>query len=104
MMGYVKDAKAERVVVTGGEPLMYNQDYLTNQFHKGGIKLFLETSGAYPLTGKWDWICVSPKKFKLPLPGVLMKADELKVIIYNILLYVSFTIFTKRQYLFSLAD
>src|SRR5258706_8192566 len=83
MIAFVKSSKAESVVVTGGEPLMYNLDYLCEQFHAAGIKLFLETSGAYPLTGQWDWICVSPKKFKAPLPDVLQKADELKAIVYN---------------------
>ena len=83
MIGFVKSAKADQVVITGGEPLMYNLDYLCEQLHAAGIKLYIETSGAYPLTGKWDWICVSPKKFKAPLPEVLQKADELKVIVYN---------------------
>ena len=83
MIEWVKKSKAERVVITGGEPLMYNLTYLTEQFRKAGLKLFIETSGAYPLTGAWDWICVSPKKFKAPLPDVLKQADELKVIIYN---------------------
>ncbi len=83
MIGFVKAAKAEHVVVTGGEPLMYNLDHLCEQFRASGIKLFLETSGAYPLTGKWDWICVSPKKFKAPLTEVLKHADELKAIVYN---------------------
>ena len=74
---------AKAVVVTGGEPLIYNLDYLTAGLQKGGIKTFIETSGAYPVTGDWDWICLSPKKFKAPLPEVLAKADELKVVIYN---------------------
>jgi organic radical activating enzyme len=63
------------VVITGGEPLIYNLDYLT--------KTFIETSGAYPLSGKWDWICLSPKKFKGPKPEVSQAAGELKVIIFN---------------------
>src|ERR1700733_6332863 len=50
MIGFVKSTKADRVVVTGGEPLMYNLDYLCEQFHTAGIKLYIETSGAYPLT------------------------------------------------------
>ena len=83
MVKMVKKAKAERVVITGGEPLMHDLSELTNEFRKESIQVFLETSGAYPLTGKWDWICVSPKKFKKPLDAVLKKADELKVIIFN---------------------
>src|SRR3954471_9375225 len=58
MISYAKATNAEHVVVTGGEPLMYDLTELTDQFHKDGIKLFIETSGAYRLTGKWDWICV----------------------------------------------
>jgi len=83
MLGFVKNANAERVVITGGEPLMYDLAVLTKAFNDAGIKTYLETSGAYPLSGTWDWICVSPKKFKAPLNDVLAKADELKVIVYN---------------------
>ena len=71
------------VVVTGGEPLIYNLDYLTAQLQQKGIKTFIETSGAYPLSGHWDWICLSPKKFKAPMLQVSQKAHELKVIIFN---------------------
>src|ERR1051325_3437065 len=70
----------KNVVITGGEPLMYNLDELCEALHKQDFKLWLETSGAYPLSGKWDWVCVSPKKFKAPLEEVLLKADELKVV------------------------
>jgi len=83
MLKMVKDANAKRAVITGGEPLMYDLKELTDVFQKESIKVFLETSGAYPLTGNWDWICVSPKKFKAPLDEVLSKADELKVIVFN---------------------
>jgi 7-carboxy-7-deazaguanine synthase len=83
MVDYVKNEKANRVVVTGGEPLMYDLSGLTDRFHQESVEVFLETSGAYPLTGDWDWICVSPKKFKAPLDAVLAEADELKVIVYN---------------------
>ena len=62
---------------------MYDLTGLTAAFRKESIQIFLETSGAYPLSGKWDWICVSPKKFKKPLDTVLAKADELKVIVFN---------------------
>ncbi len=71
------------VVITGGEPLIYNLDYLTSELQKRGIKTFIETSGAYPLSGYWDWICLSPKKFKAPHLSVLPKAGELKVIVFN---------------------
>lgn len=71
------------VVITGGEPLIYNMDYLTKGLQKHGIKTFIETSGAYPLSGVWDWICLSPKKFKAPLVGITPLAGELKVIIFN---------------------
>ena len=71
------------VVVTGGEPLIYNLDYLTAQLQQKGIKTFIETSGAYPLSGSWDWICLSPKKFKAPVPSIGLAAHELKVIVFN---------------------
>ncbi len=71
------------VVVTGGEPLMYNMEPLTTLLKQHGFKTFLETSGAYPLTGIWDWICLSPKSDKPPLPEIVSRANELKVIIYN---------------------
>ncbi|MCC2544950.1 7-carboxy-7-deazaguanine synthase QueE [Hymenobacter sp. BT175] len=71
------------VVVTGGEPLMHNLTGLTAALHEAGCATWLETSGAYPLSGKWDWICVSPKKFKAPLPEVLLEAHELKVVVFN---------------------
>lgn len=74
---------AKTVVITGGEPLMYDMTSLTGALKEAGIRTFIETSGAYPLTGEWDWICVSPKKFKSPLPSVLRAADELKVIVFN---------------------
>ncbi len=71
------------VVVTGGEPLLYNLDYLTSQLQNKNILTFIETSGAYPLSGNWDWICLSPKKFKSPRPDIAPLANELKVIIFN---------------------
>lgn len=71
------------VVVTGGEPLIYNLDYLTSSLQQRGIKTFIETSGAYPLSGTWDWICLSPKKFKGPLPQISRLAHELKIIVFN---------------------
>ena len=83
LMSEVKKTPAEIVVITGGEPLMYDLDELTNELQHGGFKTHLETSGAYPLSGHWDWICLSPKKFKAPLPEILPKANELKVVIFN---------------------
>ena len=79
----VEKTPAKIVVITGGEPLMHDLSELTKQFQADGFRTHLETSGAYPLTGSWDWICLSPKKFKAPLPGILLKADELKVVIFN---------------------
>ncbi len=73
--------KADSVVVTGGEPTSYDLEYLCSELSEKGIKKFLETSGAYPLTGNWDWICLSPKKRIPPLEEFYKKANELKVII-----------------------
>ena len=77
----VNQSKCNSVVVTGGEPSLYNLDYLCEQLKKYEIKTFVETSGAYPLTGIWDWICLSPKENTPPLNDIFKKADELKVII-----------------------
>ena len=74
---------AQMVVITGGEPLMHNLDHLTAALHKAGLQTNIETSGAYPLSGEWDWICLSPKKFKAPLAEILPLADELKIIVFN---------------------
>lgn len=74
---------AKTVVITGGEPSMWNLDYLTNSLQENQIKTHVETSGAYKLTGKWNWICLSPKKTKLPLEAIYPKAHELKVIVSN---------------------
>jgi organic radical activating enzyme len=71
------------VVITGGEPLMHDLTDLTAALHAAGCQNWIETSGAYPLSGQWDWICVSPKKFKAPLPEVLQQAHELKIIVFN---------------------
>ncbi|MGZ3863215.1 MAG: 7-carboxy-7-deazaguanine synthase QueE [Bacteroidia bacterium] len=79
----VLEAKASAVVVTGGEPLHYNLGPLTKQLKEKNIETFIETSGAYPLTGTWDWICLSPKKTSPPLPEIYNKAHELKMIVFN---------------------
>ena len=75
--------EAKFSVVTGGEPLMYDLFPLTAALKGKNLQTHIETSGAYPLTGNWDWICLSPKKNKLPVFDVYQKANELKVIIYN---------------------
>ena len=74
---------ADTVVVTGGEPLMWNMSLLTQMLKHNNRKVHIETSGAYPLSGEWDWICLSPKKNKLPTQTVYDHAHELKVIIHN---------------------
>ena len=71
------------VVVTGGEPLMYDLSALTDELKSCSFQTHLETSGAYPVSGRWDWICFSPKKFKKPQPDIYRQANELKVVIYN---------------------
>ncbi|MEN8789011.1 MAG: 7-carboxy-7-deazaguanine synthase QueE [Flavobacteriaceae bacterium] len=74
---------ADTVVVTGGEPLTWDMGPLTSGLRMNELKTHIETSGAYPLTGTWDWICLSPKKNKLPVGDIHKKAHELKVIVYN---------------------
>ena len=74
---------SNKVVITGGEPLIYNMNPLTKKLKQLNISTHLETSGAYELTGYWDWICLSPKKNKLPIKNIYSIANELKIIIYN---------------------
>ncbi len=74
---------SRKVVITGGEPFMHNLTSLTTAFKNAGFDIHAETSGAYPYSGTFDWICLSPKKFKEPLPEFLNRANELKIIIYN---------------------
>ena len=74
---------AKLVVITGGEPLMHNLEALTAALQSAGFETNIETSGSHPLSGSWNWICLSPKKFKEPLPGILPLAHELKVVIFN---------------------
>jgi 7-carboxy-7-deazaguanine synthase len=71
------------IVITGGEPTLYNLEKLTKTLQNEGFETNIETSGSSPLTGSWDWICLSPKKFKPPLTEILTKANELKIIIFN---------------------
>ncbi len=70
-------------VITGGEPTLYALDYLCERLHKAGFRTHIETSGAHPLRGSIDWICLSPKKFKAPVDEICERAQELKVVIYN---------------------
>lgn len=79
----VKSSEANIVVITGGEPLMYNLDLLTSSIQAIGKRTHIETAGVYPITGQWDWICFSPKKFKAPLNDFYREADELKIVIYH---------------------
>lgn len=74
---------SQTIVITGGEPLMWDMDPLTQLLKSKGVDTHIETSGAYTLSGIWDWICLSPKKMKLPTPEVYLAANELKVIIFN---------------------
>ncbi|MFZ4400790.1 MAG: 7-carboxy-7-deazaguanine synthase QueE [Bacteroidales bacterium] len=69
------------VIVTGGEPLNYNLNYLCDHLHEKGIKTFLETSGSLPMSGSWDWVCLSPKQNIPPVEGNFLLAGELKIII-----------------------
>lgn len=79
----IKKHPAKIVVVTGGEPLMHDLTELTEQLHEAGLKTHIETSGSSPLSGNWDWITLSPKKFKEPLNEVVYLASELKIVVYN---------------------
>ncbi|HIG90066.1 MAG TPA: 7-carboxy-7-deazaguanine synthase QueE, partial [Flavobacteriaceae bacterium] len=81
----IKDAleHSDTIVITGGEPLMWDMTSLTKGLRNNNKKIHIETSGAYELTGDWDWICLSPKKRKNPVGEIYKKANELKVIIYN---------------------
>ncbi len=71
------------VVITGGEPLMHNLDELTAALQEKGYETNIETSGSSPLSGHWNWICLSPKKFKAPLAEVVPFANELKIVVFN---------------------
>jgi organic radical activating enzyme len=80
----IKDASPYKtIVVTGGEPLTWDMGPVTAGLKGAGLQTHIETSGAYELSGEWDWICLSPKKNKLPLAPIYKVADELKMIVYN---------------------
>jgi len=80
---WVKSTAAEIVVITGGEPAMYDCNSLVDALHSEGYRVHVETSAAYPLQGNYDWVCISPKKFKQPQANEMGKAHELKVIVFN---------------------
>ena len=80
----VLTSPAKAVVVTGGEPLMYSLDYFCQQLKSSGFETYLETSGSHPMTGDWDWVCLSPKKFRPPLEENYIQADEYKVIVQSV--------------------
>lgn len=83
MVQRARKSGTKMVVVTGGEPAMYDLSMLTKSLQQAGVQTNIETSGVYPITGTWDWICFSPKKFKAPDPSVYKQANELKVVVYN---------------------
>ena len=83
LINLVAATPAKLVVITGGEPLMHELTALTTALQTAGFETNIETSGSHPLTGSWDWICLSPKKFKAPLSTVVPFANELKVVIFN---------------------
>lgn len=84
LASFLDQIPAKDVVITGGEPTMYQLDYLCRFLHQRGFRTFIETSGAYPITGNWNWICLSPKKTAAPVAGIYPLASELKVIIHNL--------------------
>jgi len=83
MMDFVKKYPGKIVVVTGGEPTLYQLRPLTDAIHEAGRRAHIETSGAHPLSGNWDWITLSPKKFMKPVPENVLPADELKIVVYH---------------------
>ena len=83
LLAEVKKTGTKLVVITGGEPLLHPLNNLTALLQKNGFETNIETSGSSPLSGSWDWICLSPKKFKPALPEVMAEANELKVVVFN---------------------
>jgi organic radical activating enzyme len=81
IIGNIKECPAKAVVITGGEPLLFNLDYLCNELKGAKIETLLETSGTHPISGSWNWICLSPKRQMPPLPAIFPHANELKIII-----------------------
>lgn len=83
LVNAVKKTPSQIVVITGGEPLLHDLTQLTKALHEAGLRVHIETSGSSPLSGELDWITLSPKKFKVPLPDVLPHASELKIVVFN---------------------
>lgn len=83
IVSQVKESPTRLAVITGGEPLMYDLTELTAALRTSGLQTNVETSGAHPLSGDWDWICFSPKKFMKPRAEFYETSDELKVVVYN---------------------
>ncbi len=83
MITRAEAAHSPIVVVTGGEPLQYDLSKLTSSIRQANMRAHIETSGVYAISGQWDWVCFSPKKFKAPHPSVFEVADELKVVVYH---------------------
>ncbi|RED92633.1 7-carboxy-7-deazaguanine synthase QueE [Marinoscillum furvescens] len=83
IVAQAKSHGVEIVVITGGEPLMYDLTTLTKALKKAGLRTHVETSGAHAISGDWDWVCFSPKKFMAPKPDFYPAADELKIIVFN---------------------
>jgi organic radical activating enzyme len=83
MFEWVSATKAKVVVITGGEPAMYDLNPIVDTFHQNGIRVHIETSGAYEIQGNFDWITLSPKKFKFPIESEIPKAHELKIVAFN---------------------
>ena len=84
IVNFVKAENGNIAVITGGEPLMHNCESLTSALNKAGIRTHIETSGAYKPTGNWNWFCLSPKKFKLPVVEAYQAANELKLSLIHI--------------------
>jgi 7-carboxy-7-deazaguanine synthase len=83
LLGFVAKSQAQICVITGGEPAMYDLSILIDELHTMGIRVHIETSGAYEIKGHYDWVCISPKKFKFPVKEALLKANEFKAIVFN---------------------
>ena len=83
LVSFVKATPAKLVVITGGEPLMHDLTKLTKALQNAGLETNIETSGSSPFSGSWNWICLSPKKFKAPLPEIMPLANELKIVVFN---------------------
>ena len=79
----IRQARADSIVITGGEPLIYPLDYMTSSLHRAGIRIFLETSGSHLFSGTFDWVCLSPKRSLPPLEQAFAMANEMKVIIHS---------------------